>query len=59
MPAPVAKPVRSLSEGHKRARRIFAHLVGGESMRAAAPAGFNVREALALRWAESAPPKAL
>jgi hypothetical protein len=34
MPSPAAKPVRSLSEEHKRARRIFARLMGGESMRA-------------------------
>jgi hypothetical protein len=36
MPAPAAKPVQSLSEAHKRAQRIFARLVAGESMRAIA-----------------------
>jgi hypothetical protein len=37
MPAPASKPpVRSLSEEHKRAQRIFARLVGGESIRAIA-----------------------
>jgi hypothetical protein len=34
--ASVSKPVRSSSEAHKRAQRIFARLVGGESMRHAA-----------------------
>ena len=48
-PAPVAKPVRSLSEEHKRARRIFARLMGGEFIRATAPASLSVREVLALR----------
>jgi len=36
MPAPAAKPVHFLSEEHKRAQRIFARLMGGESMRAIA-----------------------
>jgi hypothetical protein len=38
MPAPalVSKPVRTSTEEHKRARRIFARLMGGESMRAIA-----------------------
>ena len=36
MPAPAAKPVQFLTEEHKRARRIFARLMGGESMRAIA-----------------------
>jgi hypothetical protein len=36
MPAPAAKPVQFLSEEHKRAQRIFARLMGGESMRAIA-----------------------
>jgi hypothetical protein len=37
MPARTAKPpVRSLTEEHKRAQRIFARLVGGESIRAIA-----------------------
>jgi hypothetical protein len=37
MPArAAAPPVRSLTEEHKRARRIFARLMGGESMRAIA-----------------------
>jgi hypothetical protein len=36
MPRPASKPVRSLSGEHKRAQRIFARLVGGESMRAIA-----------------------
>jgi hypothetical protein len=36
MPAPPEKPVRSLSEEHERAQRIFARLMGGESMRAIA-----------------------
>jgi hypothetical protein len=37
MPAP-AKPVRSSPEVHKRARRIFARLIGGQSIRAIAAA---------------------
>jgi hypothetical protein len=36
MPARRAKPVQVLTEEHKRARRIFARLMGGESMRAIA-----------------------
>ena len=36
MPAPAAKPVQFLSEEHTRAQRIFARLMGGESMRAIA-----------------------
>ena len=36
MPAPAAKPVHFSSEEHKRAQRIFARLMGGESMRAIA-----------------------
>jgi hypothetical protein len=36
MPAPAAKPVQFLTEEHKRAQRIFARLMGGESMRAIA-----------------------
>jgi hypothetical protein len=36
MPGPVAKPVEFLSEEHQRAQRIFARLMGGESMRAIA-----------------------
>jgi hypothetical protein len=36
MPAPTAKPVQFLSEEHERAQRIFARLMGGESMRAIA-----------------------
>ena len=36
MPAPAAKPVRFTSEEHQRAQRIFARLMGGESMRAIA-----------------------
>src|ERR1700729_2534700 len=38
MPAPprVSKPARFLTEEHKRAQRIFACLMGGESMRAIA-----------------------
>ena len=36
MPAPAAKPVRSSSEEHKRAQRIFARLMAGELMRAIA-----------------------
>src|SRR6202021_1327348 len=44
MRAPAAKPVQVLTEEHKRARRIFARLMGGESMRAIA-----VSENLSLR----------
>jgi hypothetical protein len=44
MPTPAAKPVRSSTEERKRARRIFARLMGGESMRAIAAA-----ETLSLR----------
>ena len=36
MAARIAKPVRSLTEEHKRARRVFARLMGGESIRAIA-----------------------
>ena len=38
MPTPTraSKPVPFTTEEHKRARRIFAHLMGGESMRAIA-----------------------
>jgi hypothetical protein len=36
MPAPAAKPVEFLTEEHQRAQRIFARLMGGESMRAIA-----------------------
>src|SRR5580704_7564797 len=36
MPARAAKPIQVLTEEHKRARRIFARLMGGESMRAIA-----------------------
>jgi hypothetical protein len=36
MPAPAAKPVPFLTEEHQRAQRIFARLMGGESMRAIA-----------------------
>ena len=36
MPTRAAKPVQVLTEEHKRARRIFARLMGGESMRAIA-----------------------
>jgi hypothetical protein len=36
MPAPAAKPVRFTREEHQRAQRIFARLMGGESMRAIA-----------------------
>jgi hypothetical protein len=44
MSAPAAKPVRSLSEEHKRAQRIFARLMGGESIRAiAASENLSVR----------------
>ena len=44
MPPRAAKPpVRSSSEEHKRAQRIFARLVGGESIRAiAADVGCSV-----------------
>jgi hypothetical protein len=38
MPAPSAKPVRSGPEGRKRAQRIFARLIGGQSVRAIAAA---------------------
>jgi hypothetical protein len=43
-PARVSKPARSLTEEHKRAQRIFARLMAGESMRAIAAS-----EALSLR----------
>jgi hypothetical protein len=36
MSAPAVKPTRSLAEGRKRAQRIFARLMGGESIRAIA-----------------------
>jgi hypothetical protein len=36
MAARAAKPIQVLTEEHKRARRIFARLMGGESMRAIA-----------------------
>jgi len=36
MPAPALKPVRSSADAHKRARRIFARLMGGQSIRAIA-----------------------
>jgi hypothetical protein len=36
MTSPAAKPVPFLTEEHKRAQRIFARLMGGESMRAIA-----------------------
>jgi hypothetical protein len=36
MPAPAAKPIQFLTEEHQRAQRIFARLMGGESMRAIA-----------------------
>ena len=36
MPAPAATPVPFLTEEHNRAQRIFARLMGGESMRAIA-----------------------
>src|ERR1700727_1993541 len=42
--ARVSKPARSLTEEHKRAQRIFARLMAGESMRAIAAS-----EALSLR----------
>ena len=38
MSAPSAKPVRSGPEGRKRAQRIFAGLIGGQSIRAIAAA---------------------
>jgi hypothetical protein len=38
MAARSAKPVRSGPEAHKRARRIFARLIGGQSIRAIAAA---------------------
>ena len=38
MPSLAAKPARSSSEAHKRAQRIFARLIAGESMRAVAAA---------------------
>lgn len=38
MPAQSAKPIRSGPEGRKRAQRIFARLIGGQSMRAIAAA---------------------
>ena len=38
MPVRSAKPVRSGPEAHKRARRIFARLIGGQSIRAIAAA---------------------
>ena len=38
MPPPAPKPVHSSSEEHERARRIFARLMGGESIRAIAAA---------------------
>jgi hypothetical protein len=44
MSAPAVKPVRALSEEHKRAQRIFARLMGGESIRAiAASESLSVR----------------
>jgi hypothetical protein len=36
MPGQAAKPVEFLTEEHQRAQRIFARLMGGESMRAIA-----------------------
>jgi hypothetical protein len=36
MTSPAAKPVQLLTEEHQRAQRIFARLLGGESMRAIA-----------------------
>ena len=36
MSAPAAKPIRSSAEAHNRARRIFARLIGGQSIRAIA-----------------------
>ena len=44
MSAPSAKPVRSGPEGRKRAQRIFAGLIGGQSIRAIAAS-----EALSVR----------
>jgi hypothetical protein len=39
-----AKPTRSAAEGRKRAQRIFARLIGGQSIRAIAAAeGLSVR----------------
>jgi hypothetical protein len=38
MSAPSAKPVRSAPEGRKRAQRIFARLIGGQSVRVIAAA---------------------
>jgi hypothetical protein len=38
MSAPAAKPVRSSAEAHARARRIFARLLGGQSIPAIAAA---------------------
>ena len=38
MPSLVAKPARSSNAAHKRAQRIFARLIAGESMRAVAAA---------------------
>jgi hypothetical protein len=38
MPVRSAKPVRSGPEAHKRARRIFARLIGGQSILAIAAA---------------------
>ncbi len=38
MSAPAAKPVRSSAEAHARARRIFARMLGGQSIRAIAAA---------------------
>jgi hypothetical protein len=36
MSTPALKPVRSSADAHKRARRIFARLIGGQSIRAIA-----------------------
>jgi hypothetical protein len=44
MPARIAKPAPFLTEEHKRARRVFARLMAGESIRAIAAA-----EALSVR----------
>jgi hypothetical protein len=38
MSAPAAKPVRSAAAAHARARRIFARMLGGQSIRAVAAA---------------------
>ena len=38
MSAPSAKPARSSADAHKRAQRIFARLIGGQSIRAIAAA---------------------